>query len=71
MYAPYLDSLDVGIVADRNQMPDVHLLIDWLKGLLPPLPASAAASDTPAESAETPSGRAPIGTSPNGTQTRS
>ena len=71
----YLDSLDVGIVADRNQMPDVHLLIDWLKDgvaeLLPPLPASAAASDTPAESAETPSGRAPIGTSPNGTQTRS
>jgi diacylglycerol O-acyltransferase / wax synthase len=71
----YLASLDVGIVADRNQMPDVHLLIDWLKDgvaeLLPPLPSGAAASDTPAESAETPSGRAPIRTSPNGTQTRS
>jgi diacylglycerol O-acyltransferase / wax synthase len=27
----YLGNLDVGIVADRDQMPDVHRLVDWLK----------------------------------------
>jgi diacylglycerol O-acyltransferase / wax synthase len=26
----YLDNIDVGIVADRDQMPDVQRLIDWL-----------------------------------------
>jgi hypothetical protein len=37
----YLDKLDVGIVADRDQMPDVQLLIGWLEDgvaeLLPPV----------------------------------
>ena len=48
----YLDNLDVGIVGDRDQMPDVDRLIGWLKDgvveLLPP-PASspAVASDPP------------------------
>jgi WS/DGAT/MGAT family acyltransferase len=51
----YLGNLDVGIVADRDQMPDLHRLIDWLKDgvteLLPPRPSSAAASrDTPGRS---------------------
>jgi WS/DGAT/MGAT family acyltransferase len=36
----YLDSIDVGIVADRDQMPDVQRLIDWLRDeaaeLMPP-----------------------------------
>jgi diacylglycerol O-acyltransferase / wax synthase len=36
----YLDNLDVGIVADRDQMPDVNRLVVWLKDgvaeLLPP-----------------------------------
>jgi WS/DGAT/MGAT family acyltransferase len=27
----YLDNIDVGIVADRDQMPDVHRLIGWLR----------------------------------------
>ena len=36
----YLDNLDVGIIADRDQMPDVNRLVAWLKDgvaeLLPP-----------------------------------
>jgi WS/DGAT/MGAT family acyltransferase len=53
----YLDNVDVGIVADRDQMPDVHLLIDWLKDgvaeLLPP-PSSppASSNEPPTESVE-------------------
>jgi diacylglycerol O-acyltransferase len=44
----YLGDLDVGIVADRDQMPDVPRLIDWLKDgvaeLLPPRTSPAAGS---------------------------
>lgn len=44
----YMGNLDVGIVADRYQMPDVSRLIDWLRDgvaeLLPPRTASAAGS---------------------------
>lgn len=55
----YLGNLDVGIVADRDQMPDLHRLIDWLKDgvteLLPPRPSSAAASrDTPGRRRKSP-----------------
>ena len=56
----YLGSLDFGIVADRDQMPDVHRLIDWLRDgvaeLLPPSasPPADPAADAPAEAAETP-----------------
>jgi diacylglycerol O-acyltransferase / wax synthase len=44
----YCGSLDFGIVADREQMPDVALLIDWLREALAELtpahkPARAAA----------------------------
>lgn len=38
----YLDRIDIGIVADRDQMPDVQRLIEWLSDgvaeLMPPLP---------------------------------
>jgi diacylglycerol O-acyltransferase / wax synthase len=49
----YLDNIDVGIVADRDQMPDVHCLIGWLKDgvaeLLPPSePDVPASSEVPA-----------------------
>jgi diacylglycerol O-acyltransferase / wax synthase len=62
----YLANLDVGIVADRDQMPDVHRLIDWLKDgvaeLLPPPPSSSAASpEKPVRKAEKPMERAPRG----------
>jgi diacylglycerol O-acyltransferase / wax synthase len=45
----YCGSLDFGIVADREQMPDVALLIDWLREALAELmparkPARAAAA---------------------------
>jgi diacylglycerol O-acyltransferase / wax synthase len=30
----YCGSLDFGIVADRGQMPDVALLMDWLREAL-------------------------------------
>ena len=36
----YCDHIDIGILADREQMPDVGKLIDWmaesLRELLPP-----------------------------------
>ncbi len=39
----YLDSIDVGIVADRDQMPDVQRLIGWLRdGIVELTPRSAA-----------------------------
>jgi WS/DGAT/MGAT family acyltransferase len=44
----YLESIDVGIVADRDQMPDVQLLIDWIgDGVteLMPAPAPPAATE--------------------------
>ena len=55
----YLGNLDVGIVADRDQMPDLHRLIAWLKDgvteLLPPRASSAAASrDTPGRRRKSP-----------------
>jgi hypothetical protein len=42
----YLGHLDFGIVADREQMPDVKKLIGWLAeelaALMPPEPATPA-----------------------------
>ena len=38
----YLGRLDVGIVADREQMPDVWSLNDWLHNALDELPGSMA-----------------------------
>ncbi len=41
----YLGSLDFGIVADRDQMPDLHRLLDWLRdGVAELLPSSASES---------------------------
>jgi WS/DGAT/MGAT family acyltransferase len=53
----YLGSLDIGIVADRDQMPDVWSLIDWLGEALEELKAdepaaAAAASDGDGASAQ-------------------
>ncbi len=51
----YLDDIDVGIVADRDQMPDVQDLIGWLAdgvGELLPQPAAAAAADEADEADE-------------------
>jgi diacylglycerol O-acyltransferase len=46
----YLDHLDIGIVADRDQMPDVDRLIGWLKdGVLELLPPSAPGPAAPSE----------------------
>jgi diacylglycerol O-acyltransferase len=44
----YLDQLDIGIVGDRDQMPDLHQLIDWLEdgvAELRPPPAATPAPD--------------------------
>ncbi|MGI8506568.1 MAG: WS/DGAT domain-containing protein [Solirubrobacteraceae bacterium] len=39
----YLDHIDIGIVADRDQMPDVGRLIGWLADeVVELIPASAA-----------------------------
>jgi diacylglycerol O-acyltransferase len=46
----YLDNVDIGIVADRDQMPDVQRLIDWLADEVREL-TPAAAKPSPAESA--------------------
>jgi hypothetical protein len=54
----YMDSIDVGIVADRDQMPDVQRLIDWLaEGVveLLPRPAAAPSPDQPHADAKVPS----------------
>jgi len=43
----YLDKIDVGIVADRDQMPDVHRLLDWLAdGAAELMPSPAVARAT-------------------------
>lgn len=43
----YLDKIDVGIVADRDQMPDVHRLLDWLAdGVAELMPSPAVARAT-------------------------
>ncbi len=53
----YLGSLDFGIVADREQMPDVWSLIDWLREALDELlpedarEQSQAEDDAPVEAA--------------------
>jgi WS/DGAT/MGAT family acyltransferase len=53
----YMDSIDVGIVADRDQMPDLGRLIDWLAdGVLEllPRPAGAPSADQPPADAKVP-----------------
>jgi hypothetical protein len=47
----YLDDIDVGIVADRDQMPDVQNLIGWLQEGVADLLAEAAAEAAPSEPA--------------------
>jgi hypothetical protein len=49
----YLGHLDFGIVADREQMPDVALLMGWLREELALLLASA----TPQPAAAVPTAR--------------
>jgi diacylglycerol O-acyltransferase len=44
----YCGKLDFGIVADRDQMPDVDLLIDWLGRSLEELRPRSKAPETPA-----------------------
>ena len=49
----YCGHLDFGIVADREQMPDLWNLIDWLRGSLGELrPAGVAADEAVAESGD-------------------
>jgi hypothetical protein len=61
----YLDRIDVGIVADRDQMPDVQKLIGWLAdgvsellpegvGVANPGDAASAGSESSADSEATP-----------------
>jgi hypothetical protein len=49
----YLGHLDVGIVADREQMPDVALLMGWLREELALLVAAAPVA-THAQAGATP-----------------
>jgi len=53
----YLDNIDVGIVADRDQMPDVQKLIGWLQdGVDELLPrASGGEAERAAAQSSTPS----------------
>jgi WS/DGAT/MGAT family acyltransferase len=53
----YCGNVDVGIVADREQMPDVWKLIDWLHEALEEL--TPAATPEPAEAAAAPATGAP------------
>jgi len=50
----YLGHLDVGIVADREQMPDVARLTGWLREELALLVAASATVATPAQAGATP-----------------
>ena len=64
----YCGSLDFGIISDRDQMPDLWKLIDWLKeelaDLAPP-PSAPSSSPAPRRRRSTPSARS---ASTNGAQ---
>lgn len=62
----YLDDIDVGIIADRDQMPDVQNLIGWLaEGVAELLPDEAADAAVDSESA--PAGAETAAAEPSGT----
>ena len=56
----YLDKIDVGIVADRDQMPDVHRLLDWLADGVAELMPSPAVAVPPSSSPRRPPERGPV-----------
>jgi diacylglycerol O-acyltransferase len=49
----YLDSIDIGIVSDRDQMPDVQRLIEWLSDEIKALTPAPARPTTGATGAPT------------------
>jgi len=64
----YCGSLDFGIISDRDQMPDLWNLIDWLKeelAELAPPPSAPSSSPAPRRRRSTPSARS---ASTNGAQ---
>jgi hypothetical protein len=60
----YLGNIDVGIVADRDQMPDVHRLIGWLRDEVAALAPPAAEPSERGEPGELAEPAEPAGTAP-------